>query len=427
MRFDSVDAQQILDSRGYPTVTVGLGVAGGQPVRASSPAGASTGRWEAVELRDGGGAYGGRGVTRAVAGVTGPIRELLLSSSWDSARQVDDALRALDGTDTLSRLGANAVVAVSMATARAFAASRNVELHAWVSTETGQKPRLPVPHFNVVNGGAHAPNALDFQEFMIAPVGATSMADAVRCSAEIYHHLRDLLRERGHDTGLGDEGGFAPQLTHPREVLDLLVAAISGAGYTPGVDDVAIALDPAANGFHVDGHYRVAGEDLSSDDLIALYADLAARYPIRSIEDGLAEDDLDGWARLTAKLGDRLQLVGDDLLVTDPERIARAGRDGLGNAALIKPNQIGTVSQTLDALDAARRADFTAMISHRSGETVDTFVADLAVGSGVGQLKSGAPARGERVAKYNRLLSIAAAHPDWAYGLEPASVRPQPR
>lgn len=421
MRFTEVHAQQVLDSRGNPTVDVQLTVRGddgaSRTTTASSPSGASTGEHEAVELRDGGAAWGGRGVTSAVASVVGPIRDLLLGSAWDCLRAVDDALIDLDGTANKSRLGANAVVGVSMAAARAFAAQDGLQLHEWVARKTGQSPRLPVPHFNVVNGGAHAANDLDFQEFMIAPVGAPTMAEAIRCGAEVYARLRSILLDRGQSTGLGDEGGFAPAVREPREVLDLLVEAISAAGYAPGRDHVAIALDPAANGFGGDGHYRVAGQQLASDELVSHYAELVDRYPIRSIEDGLAEDDRSGWRHLTRRLGEVVQIVGDDLLVTDPARIDDAGRERLATAALIKPNQIGTVSETFDALAAARAAGFTAMVSHRSGETADTFIADLAVGSGVGQLKSGAPARGERVAKYNRLLGIADSSPALPYGL----------
>jgi enolase len=383
---------------------------------AGVPSGASTGTREAVELRDGDPSrYGGSGVQQALTNVNGPIAERLKGATFQTQQELDEALIELDGTPTKSRLGANAIVGVSMAGARAFAAAAGTPL--WRSlTPTGVTPRIPLPHFNVVNGGAHAANALDFQEFMIAPSGASDVSEAVRTAAEVYARLRTLLSQRGFAVGLGDEGGFAPDLRHPEEVLDLLVEAITASGHRPGADGVTIALDPAASEFFHDGSYRVAGRSLSSDDMIGWYERLVDQYPISSIEDGLAEDDGPGWVRLTERLGARVQLVGDDNFVTNPAIIREAIASGVANAALIKVNQVGTVSETLDALDVCRQAGYGAMISHRSGETPDSFIADLAVGSGCGQIKSGAPARGERVAKYNRLMQISADEPTLAFG-----------
>jgi len=418
-----LEAIQILDSRGYPTVHVLLTAADGSRVAASAPAGASTGAHEAAELRDGGRQWNGRGVTKAVASVNGPLAELLVDSSWDSIRVLDHAMRELDGMPDKSRLGANAIVAVSIAAARAFAHAASLPLHAWIAGELQAAQRLPIPHFNVLNGGAHAANELDFQEFMIAPVGAGSYSEAVRCGSEVYHALAVELRKRGLATGLGDEGGFAPEIARPEQALDLLLTAIDAAGYRAGVDaDVAIAIDPAANGFYVDGAYTVGGTRYTSDGLVDLYQTLIEDYPIWSIEDGVAEDDDAGWRTISTRLKERVQIVGDDNLVTSPARILAAAEEGTVTAALIKVNQIGTVSETFDALTVSSEHRLGAMISHRSGETSDTFVADLAVGSGVGQLKSGAPARGERVAKYNRLLEIE--HDDSAlpYGLPEGRV-----
>jgi enolase len=373
------------------------------------PSGASTGTREAVELRDGDPArYGGKGVLRAVGNVNGEIDDALAGRTFTDLAELDQTLIALDGTDTKSRLGANALVGVSIAAARAFAASAGVPLWEYL-TPAGVAPRLPVPHFNVVNGGMHAPNNLDFQEFMIAPVGARSMAEAVRAGAEIYAALRARLAAAGHATGLGDEGGFAPDLTHPEHVLDQLVAAITDAGYQPGRDSVAISLDPAASEFHRDGRYHVAGEALSSEEMIDRYEWIAARYPIRSLEDGLAESDWAGWARLNERLGDRIELVGDDLLVTNPAIVTEAIEAKAANSTLIKVNQIGTVTETLHTMAICRDAGWSQFVSHRSGETEDTFIADLATGTAAGRLKTGAPARGERVAKYNRLIEIEAA------------------
>ena len=385
-------------------------------VEAGVPSGASTGSREAVELRDRDDRYDGLGVRNAVDHVNGPIAQALVGRRWSSLLEVDTAMRELDGTPDKSRLGANAIVGVSMVAARAFALDAGEPLWRWL-TPAGMAPRLPVPHFNVVNGGAHAPNPLDFQEFMIAPLGARSLAEAVRAGAEVYAKLRSELASRGFATGLGDEGGFAPDLSSPEEVLTLLRRAIDDAGYRAGVDGVAIALDPAASEFYRDGRYHVSGESLSSQDMIDRFTAIVETFPVWSIEDGMAEDDTAGWVALTEALGDRIQLVGDDNFVTNPDIIAEAVANRIANAALIKVNQVGSISETLGALQVCRDAGYGAMISHRSGETTDAFIADLAVGSGCGQLKSGAPARGERVAKYNRLLQISKDNPDLPFGL----------
>jgi enolase len=417
VQFSSISAIEVLDSRGRPTLSVCATLADGRPVCSGVPSGASTGSREAVELRDGDSErYGGLGVCRAVAHVNGPIAEVLTSRPFTSLEEVDRTLLQLDGTANKSRLGANAIVGVSMAAAQAFALEFGQPL--WQSLcANGVVPRLPVPHFNVVNGGAHALNHLDFQEFMIAPIGAPTLADAVRAGADVYRLLRSILAEAGLATGLGDEGGFAPQIDCPEDVLALLVRAIDEAGYIAGRSGVAIALDPAASEFYRDGRYQVTGEPFTSDELIDRYTSIVENFPVWSIEDGMAEHDTLGWQKLTAALGDRVQLVGDDNFVTNPDLIASGVQDGIANAALIKVNQIGTVSQTLEALAVCRQSGYGAMISHRSGETGDSFIADLAVGSGCGQIKSGAPARGERVAKYNRLLEIAYAAPDLPFGL----------
>jgi len=416
LHVSDLSAVEVLDSRGRPTLAVTLVLEDGTRARAGVPSGASTGSREAVELRDGDpDRFGGSGVLTAVANVNGEIAETVRSRRFKDLTDLDETLIALDGTPDKGRLGANAIVGVSMAAARAGAAAAGEPLWRALAPD-GVAPRLPVPHFNVVNGGVHARNDLDFQEFMIAPLGAPTLAEAVRAGAEVYAELRRLLAAAGHETGLGDEGGFAPEIDRPEEVLAVLVAAIEGAGYTPGREGVAIALDPASSEFWEDGRYRVAGESLSTDDMIDRYEQMVADFPIWSLEDGLAERDTDGWVRLTGRLGDRIQLVGDDNLVTNPAIIARAVADGAGNAALIKVNQVGTVTETLEAMAVCRRAGWAQMVSHRSGESVDSFIADLAVGTGCGQLKSGAPARGERVAKYNRLLEIGAGG-DLSFGL----------
>ncbi len=411
-----VAATEILDSRGNPTLAVTVTLGDGSQSRAGVPSGASTGSREAVELRDGDRSrFAGKGVLTAVGNVNGEIADAVRGRAFADPADLDGALIDLDGTPTKSRLGANAIIGVSMAVVRALAVSSGRPL--WqVLSGLDTAPRLPVPHFNVVNGGVHAPNALDFQEFMIAPLGAPDLTEAVRAGAEVYATLRGLLAGRGHATGLGDEGGFAPMIDRPEDVLRLLVEAIEAAGYVPGPEGVAIALDPAASEFFDGGKYRVAGETLSSDDMIDRYAALVTDFPVWSLEDGLAEGDWEGWVRLCDRLGDKLQIVGDDLLVTNPAIIAEAVERGAGNSALIKLNQIGTVTETLQAMAVCRGAGWTQMISHRSGETEDSFIADLAVGSGCGQIKSGAPARGERVAKYNRLIEIEAAE-HLPYGL----------
>jgi enolase len=404
----AVDAVEILDSRARPTLAVTINLAEGISARAGVPSGASTGSREAVELRDGDPhRFAGQGVQTAVNNVKGEIAATLVGRSFADLADLDRTLIELDGTQTKSRLGANAIVGVSMAAARADALAAGQPLWRRLGSE-GVAPRLPVPHFNVLNGGVHAPNNLDFQEFMIAPLGAPSLAGAVRAGAEVYGALRHLLTDQGFATGLGDEGGFAPEIDRPEEVLGLLVDAIETAGYSPGRQGVAIALDPAATEFYRDGRYHIAGKSLSSDELIARYEEITAHYPVWSIEDGLAEGDWDGWKKLTTRLGDKVQLVGDDLLVTNPAIIAEAIARGTANAALIKLNQIGTVSETLEAVRLCRAAGWSQMVSHRSGETEDSFIADLAVGVGCGQIKTGAPARGERVAKYNRLIEIEA-------------------
>jgi len=413
-----LSALEILDSRGRPTLAVTVRLADGTTARAGVPSGASTGSREAVELRDGDKSrYEGRGVLKAAANVNGEIATLLRGRTWNSLAEADQAMISLDGTANKSSLGANATVGVSMALARALAAAAGAPLWRWL-TPDNVTPSLPVPHFNVLNGGVHAPNDLDFQEFMIAPLGAPSMAEAVRAGAEVYSALRRELTGRKLSTGLGDEGGFAPEVSEPEEVLSLLVQAIEDAGYRSGADGVSIALDLAASEFRQpDGRYKVAGDLLDSGQLIDRLAAITARFPVHLIEDGLGEDDDDGWIALTARLGRRIELVGDDNFCTNPAIITSAIERHIGNASLIKLNQIGTVTETLEAMAICRRAGYRQFVSHRSGETEDSFIADLAVGTGCGHLKSGAPARGERTAKYNRLIEIAATEPDLRYGM----------
>jgi enolase len=413
-----LSALEILDSRGRPTLAVTVRLADGTQARAGVPSGASTGSREAVERRDGDPArYEGKGVLGAVAAVNTEISGLLRGRSWASLAEADQAMIGLDGTANKSRLGANATVGTSMALARALAASAGVQLWQWLAPD-GVTPSLPVPHFNVLNGGVHAPNELDFQEFMIAPVGAPSLAEAVRAGAEVYSALRRELASRKLSTGLGDEGGFAPEITEPEEVLGLLVQAIGDAGYKTGAEGVSIAMDPASSEFRQpDGRYKVAGDLLTSAEMIDRYAAMTERFPVHLIEDGLGEDDDDGWIALTARLGGSTELVGDDNFCTNPAIITAAIKRGIANASLIKLNQIGTVTETLEAMAICRGAGYRQFVSHRSGETEDHFIADLATGTGSGHLKSGAPARGERVAKYNRLLEIAAAQPAMRYGM----------
>lgn len=416
--------QEILDSRSNPTLRVDLYLDTGVQTTADVPSGASTGSEEAVERRDNHPQrYSGRGVADVAASAGPTVSRRLVGRPLNSTadlQSIDDQLREIDGTTNFASLGGNVAIGVSMAATRAVAGQLRVplwQLLNWLLNERLERPVqavLPVPHFNVINGGAHAANDLDFQEFMIAPLGIAALADRVRAGAEVYQALRKLLAEQGHSVGLGDEGGFAPSISRPEDALSLLVEAITRAGYEPGTDGVAIALDPAANSFTTGSEfnagppeYVVAGTRYGAEDLIDYYQDLIGRFPIWSIEDGLNEDDWDAWALLRRRLGDRIQIMGDDLFVTNTSRIQRGVSQSCANSVLIKPNQVGTVSQTLDAVALAYRAGWTAMVSHRSGETADTFVADLAVGIGCGQLKSGAPARGERTAKYNRLLEIA--------------------
>ena len=416
----AVSAQEILDSRSRPTLSVAVDLVGGAAGTAGVPSGASTGSREAVELRDGDpGRFGGEGVLGAVANVNGEIATALDGRSFECLADLDRALCDLDGTDTKGRLGANAIVGVSMAAARAMATADQVPLHEWLAP-AGVQPRLPVPCFNVINGGRHAANALQPREFMICPIGVPSFAEALRAGAEIYAALRSRLGASGLAIGLGDEGGFAPELHTTEHALDLIVDAIGDAGYRAGTDGVAIALDPAASEFcHENGTYQLSLDDpaLTGSELIDRWEDLIGRYPIWSIEDGLDEGDDDGWKLLTTRLGDRIQLVGDDNFVTNPAIITDAIAGGIANAALIKLNQVGTVTETLAAMAVCREAGYAQMISHRSGETTDAFIADLAVATGCGQIKSGAPARGERVAKYNRLLAIERDNPGLGFGL----------
>ena len=402
---EHVHARQILDSRGNPTIEVDVRLATGAVGRGAVPSGASTGTREALELRDGDAQFGGKGVTRAIGHVNGEIANAVRGRDANEQRGLDEALIALDGTEDKSRLGANAILGVSMATARAAAADASEPL--WRYLGGAEATLLPVPTMNVLNGGVHADNPVDFQEFMIAPVGARSFAHAVRIGAEVYHELQRTLKRRGLGTAVGDEGGFAPALDSNEAPLELLVTAIESAGYRPG-DEVAICLDPAASEFFKDGRYELAGEgrSLSSDEMVAYWATVPDRYPVVSLEDGMAEGDWDGWRKLTEQVGDRLQLVGDDIFVTNPAILREGIERGVANSILIKLNQIGTLTETLDTIAIARGAGYRAVISHRSGETEDTFIADLVVATGVGQIKTGAPARSERVAKYNQLVRI---------------------
>jgi enolase len=425
---DQIHAREILDSRGNPTIEVECFLAGGAWGRAAVPSGASTGKREALELRDGGKRYLGKGVTRAVEHVKGEIAGALRGQDARDQMLIDRRLAELDGTDTKSRLGANAVLGASLAVAKAAACAAGLPLYSYLGSPVSTV--LPVPQLNVLNGGAHADNTVDVQEFMLVPLGFRSFGEALRAGVETYHTLKKVLRGRGLSTGVGDEGGFAPDLATNREVLDLLVEAIEEAGYEPG-REIALALDVAANELVADGKagtYDLAGEGkkgLSAADLVATYRDWLDAYPLISIEDGLSEDDRDGWKALTDELGDRIQLVGDDLFVTNPEILAEGIADGLANALLVKLNQIGTVTETLAAMELARSNGYATVVSHRSGETNDSTIADLAVATRAGQIKTGAPARSDRVSKYNRLLRIeeelegaamyagAAAFPRW--------------
>ena len=401
---EAVGAREILDSRGNPTVEVEVALDDGTIARAAVPSGASTGQFEAVELRDGDKErYGGKGVEKAVLAVLDDIGPELLGYDASEQRLVDQALLDLDGTPDKSRLGANAVLGVSLAVARAAADSAELPLFRYVGGPAAHV--LPVPMMNILNGGAHADSNVDVQEFMVAPIGASTFEEALRWGAETYHALKSVLKSRGLATGLGDEGGFAPNLESNRAALDLVSEAVGKAGFRLG-DDIAFALDVAATEFHDDGAYTFEGASKSADELIAYYAELVDAYPLVSIEDPLSEEDWAGWVAMTRQLGDRVQIVGDDLFVTNPERLSRGIREGTANALLVKVNQIGTLTETLDAVSLAHRSGYRCMMSHRSGETEDTTIADLAVATDCGQIKTGAPARSERVAKYNQLLRI---------------------
>jgi enolase len=402
---ERVHARQILDSRGNPTVEVEVGLRSGAHGHAAVPSGASTGEFEAKELRDGGERWQGKGVRSAVANVNGEIAEALAGVDASDQGGLDEALIALDGTPDKSRLGANAILGVSLAAAHAQAAEEGLALWRYLGGESARV--LPVPMMNVLNGGAHADNKVDFQEFMVVPFGAQSFSECLRMGTEVFHALKRTLHARGLGTTVGDEGGFAPDLGSNEEALKLLVEGVEAAGYRPG-EDVAIALDPASSEIYHDGSYVLEheGRTLSAGELVDYWADLAGRYPIVSIEDGMDEEDWDGWKALTERLGSSVQLVGDDLFVTNTERLRRGIERGVGNSILIKVNQIGTLTETLAAIAMAREAGYTAVMSHRSGETEDVTIADLAVATGCGQIKTGAPSRSDRVAKYNQLLRI---------------------
>jgi enolase len=403
-----VHARQVLDSRGNPTVEVEVALQSGASGRAAVPSGASTGEFEAVELRDGGDAWNGKGVSQAVANVNGEIAEAVAGLDADDQQGLDRAMIELDGTPNKARLGANAILGVSLAAAKAAAAEEGMTLWRYLGGEAAHV--LPVPMMNVVNGGAHADNKVDFQEFMVVPVGFSSFGEGLRAGAEVFHALKKTLHDRGLSTAVGDEGGFAPDLESNEAALQALVDGITAAGYRPG-EDLAIALDPATSEVFSGGAYELTheGRSLSSAEMVDYWADIASRYPVLSIEDGMDENDWDGWKALTERLGDRVQLVGDDLFVTNPERLQQGIERGVGNSILVKVNQIGTLTETLEAVRLAREAGYSAVMSHRSGETEDTTIADLAVATGCGQIKTGAPSRSDRVAKYNQLLRIEEA------------------
>ncbi len=398
-----VFAREILDSRGNPTVEAEVFLDDGAHGIAGVPSGASTGAHEAHELRDGGDRYGGKGVQKAVKNVNEEIADALAGIEADDQRLLDQAMIELDGTDNKSRLGANAILGVSIAAAKAAAESAGLPLYRYIGGPNAHI--LPVPMMNIVNGGEHADSGVDVQEFMIAPLSAESFAEALRMGAEVYHSLKSVINAKGLSTGLGDEGGFAPSVDSTRAALDLIVEAIEKAGFKPG-EDVALALDVASSEFFEDGVYKFEGGEHSAEEMAKVYEELIAEYPIVSIEDPLQEDDWEGYANLTKTIGDKVQIVGDDFFVTNPERLARGIKEHAANALLVKVNQIGTLTETFDAVDMAHRAGYRTMMSHRSGETEDTTIADLAVALGCGQIKTGAPARSERVAKYNQLLRI---------------------
>jgi enolase len=400
---EAVHARQILDSRGNPTVEVEVVLDDGSHGIAGVPSGASTGAFEAVELRDGGAEYGGKSVVNAVTAVNEEIQDKIIGAEADDQRLLDYDLIDLDGTPDKSRLGANAIIGISMAVARAAADSANLQLFRYLGGPNAHE--LPVPMMNILNGGAHADNNVDVQEFMIAPIGASTFSESLRWGAETYQALKSVLKSRKLSTGIGDEGGFAPDLESNQAAIDLIVEAIGQAGFTPG-KDIALALDAASTEFYKEGAYHIDGKARSSAELAAIYQEWISSYPLISVEDPFAEEDWAGWASFTAAVGDKVQIVGDDLFVTNPERLRRGIAEKSANGLLVKVNQIGTVTETLDAVTLAQRAGYGTMISHRSGETSDTFIADLAVATNAGQIKTGAPARGERVAKYNQLLRI---------------------
>ncbi|HEX6228674.1 MAG TPA: phosphopyruvate hydratase [Solirubrobacterales bacterium] len=405
----AIHARQILDSRGNPTVSVEVTLSSGAVGSAAVPSGASTGEFEAVELRDGGDAWAGKGVSKAVDHVNGEIAAALKGARATEQGALDRTLIELDGTANKGRLGANAILGVSLAVARAAAADSSQPLYRYLAElyGGGEPTLLPVPMMNVLNGGAHADNSVDFQEFMVVPAGASSFGECLRMGTEVFHALKRSLASKGLSTTVGDEGGFAPDLDSNEAALLAVLAGVETAGYAPG-DDVFIALDPATSEVHEDGAYVLEheGRSLSSEEMVAYWDDACARFPIVSLEDGMDEEDWDGWKLLTERLGERVQLVGDDLFVTNPDRLRRGIEMGVGNSILVKVNQIGTLSETLEAIRTALEAGYTAVISHRSGETEDTTIADLAVATGAGQIKTGAPSRSDRVAKYNRLLRI---------------------
>lgn len=406
MEIQQIHAREILDSRGNPTLEVEVTLQGGAMGRFAVPSGASTGEHEALELRDGDqNRYLGKGVQQAIENVYQLIAPALIGFNASAQREIDQALINLDGTANKSKLGANAILGVSIATAKAAAAALNIPLWRYLGGVNAHK--MPLPMMNIINGGAHADNTVDFQEFMIVPYGADHFQDALRMGTEVFHHLKAVLKSRGLNTAVGDEGGFAPNLARNEDALAVIVEAIERAGYRAG-DEIALALDVASSEFYKNGRYELSGEgrSLSSEELVEFYAELCQRYPIVSIEDGMAEDDWIGWKALTDKLGDRCQLVGDDLFVTNPERLARGLAEGVANSVLIKVNQIGSLTETLDCIEMAQRAGYTTVISHRSGETEDTTIADLAVAVNAGQIKTGSASRSDRVAKYNQLLRI---------------------
>jgi len=411
----SVNARQILDSRGNPTVEVDLRLESGAFGRAAVPSGASTGQLEAVELRDGGAAYGGKGVTQAVANVEGELASAVRGIDAADQRAVDQAMIEADGTPNKGRLGANAILGVSLAAAKAAAAEAGLPLYRWLGGDDANT--LPVPLMNVINGGAHAQNSIDLQEFMLVPAGAPTFAEALRIGSETFHALKDVLHERGFSTAVGDEGGFAPDLRSSDEAIDAILEAAERAGHR---ENVAIALDPAASEFFEEGTYRFEGREADGAAMSDFYAELLERYPLVSIEDGVAENDWDAWRALTERLGSRLQLVGDDVFVTNPSILQRGIDEGIANAILVKVNQIGTLTETLETIELAQRHDYGVVVSHRSGETEDATIADIAVATNAGQIKTGSLSRTDRIAKYNQLLRIeeelggAATYPGWS-------------